>query len=78
MPPNKVQEEELEAMRKALRVPRTVPQLVKILGVTRRTVYNHLARLAAAGDNVIRVGITRPTKYQIQNLEKSGPPKNTK
>ena len=58
-------EKELQKLSKALKRPRTMTDLVYLMGVDRRTVYRYLDDLRVKGLNVARVGLGRPTKYKI-------------
>ena len=56
---------DLKRFAKALRKPRTMEQLVDRFDVDRRTVYRWMRELEGEGCLVVRVGLGRPTKYQI-------------
>ena len=47
-----------------LREPKTVEDLSEALGVTPRTVYRYLTRLAEGGVQIVG-SLTRPTRYKI-------------
>ena len=56
---------DVERLREYLAQPRSMKQLTAWLGVNRRTVYRYLEALRADGTPVSRVGLGRPTKYQL-------------
>ena len=58
-------DEILDRLRKTLARPRSMAELEHKFDVDPRTVYRYLDDLAASGANVARVGLGRPTKYQI-------------
>lgn len=58
-------EKDIERLRKALKKSRTMDDLVATLDVDRRTVYRYLDDLQEQGVQVTRVGLSRPTRYQI-------------
>jgi len=59
-------EELIKKLTKLLARPRTVVELIDGTGALRRTIYRYLAALEARGVKVERVGIRRPTKYQVK------------
>jgi len=60
-----IDEKVLKAFCGLLKQPRTLKELEKWAGISRRTVFRYLALLKDRGQNVERVGLTRPTKYRI-------------
>lgn len=60
-----VDEKALKVFRALLRRPRTLKELEIEAGISRRTVFRYLVLLKDRGQNVERVGLTRPTKYRI-------------
>lgn len=61
----KTDEDLVKKLKKALRRPRTVDELVEMTGALRRRVYRYLEVLVERGEKVTRRGIRRPTKYVI-------------
>lgn len=61
-------EEDLERFKKYLKAARTLSELEQEIGISRRTVFRYLTILKNRGCNVIRDGLTRPTKYRILTL----------
>ncbi len=58
-------EGDLKQLLKQLRRPRTMDHLTEHFDVDRRTVYRWMQTLQDDGRAVARVGIGRPTQYQI-------------
>lgn len=58
-------EADLEKLRKFLARPRTMETLTTKFEVDRRTIYRWMGELADLGEPVSRVGVGRPTLYQI-------------
>lgn len=56
---------DLARLARLLKKPHTMAQLVRKLDVHERTVFTWLERLALDGVAVSRVGLGRPTQYQI-------------
>jgi predicted DNA-binding transcriptional regulator YafY len=48
--------------------PRSVPELLCGLRISRRTLYRDFERLESIGLNVRTVGFRRPTKYYLDGL----------
>ena len=55
----------LRELRAELRRPRTMEQLIHRFDVSRGTLFRWFDRLADAGTSPSRVGVSRPTRYQI-------------
>jgi len=58
---NAEDQELLKTMKRLLQKPRTIDELVRKTLVSERTVYRYLGKL-----DVVRVGINRPTRYQLK------------
>lgn len=58
-------EELLRQFKEFLVASRTLKELSAKFSISQRTVFRYLSILKGRGHNVIRVGLTRPTKYML-------------
>jgi transcriptional regulator GlxA family with amidase domain len=58
-------ERDIDRMRRILKRPRTLAELMRIADVSPRTVYRRFEELEQRGVPVLRVGRKRPSTYMI-------------
>lgn len=58
-------ERDIERLRRFLREPRTRQEMCDHVGVSQRTLDRYLRQLMGETDKLVRVGTSRPSRYQL-------------